>query len=299
MGRPRTSGASGEDAMRVVAIRRKAGDSRPARAIIAEAFPDHDEDASWKAYTRAKRVYHIHDRWISFVRQWAGRQWDSKPEAAPDFVEDFIKVAGPNRAKRLGELFDHLARQWASPGQKLTWLRMYRDRMAADPLYWPQLRPTRTTGSDGDAAKLMAVMKRNTKRHWTVREIAEQFGWTIYHADNLTTEMRVRRWIVQIDQGRGLLGLPRPGLEVKKSVSQRIIEKLIADQEIGFAAMEGMIGQNIRAQLHNLRKGGIVGPGSPLKLSAAALDKIANGQPLRNGRRTLWAPETAAESRKS
>src|SRR6267154_5502050 len=61
------------------------------------------------AHDRA--VPRIVDRWVFMVREWAGQQWDETPEAAYDLVYDVVAVAGPNRSKHLGELFDHLARQ--------------------------------------------------------------------------------------------------------------------------------------------------------------------------------------------
>ena len=289
---PAKSGVRGADAMRAVEIARKAGDARALRTILAEAFPNEDEDATLKAYTRANNVARTHDHRILLIRQWAGPQWDSKPEAARDFLDDFIKVAGPNRAKRLGELFDHLARQWASPGQKFIWLKKYRDRMKDDPLYWPQMRPMRTTSSDILAERVIALMDRNLTRHWTVRELARRFQVTIYKMDGLTMEMRIRRWIVLADEGQGLLTVPRPGLQIKKTVPRRIIDNLIASGDgIGFAAMRAIIGQNIGAQVNKLRKIGILDPGSPLKLSQDTRERINRNHVIRNRRRILWAPE--------
>jgi len=262
------------------------------------------------AHDRA--VPRIVDRWVFMVREWAGRQWDETPEAAYDLVYDVIAVAGPNRSKHLGELFDHLARQWAGGHQKLNSLRKYRDRMKAKPQYWPQL--TRTTRSDARAAKVIALMQANLDRHWTVSQLARKLRTSIWTMHYLTMEMRIRGLIVRVDEGRGLLVLPRPGLQVRKSVSRQIIEKLIAagDNGIGFVALRDAIGCNISHQVHELRKIGVLAPsthsgcwtrpeeegppiqlGTPVKLSADAIAKIAQGQPIRNGRRTLWAPTDA------
>jgi len=262
------------------------------------------------AHDRA--VPRIVDRWVFMVREWAGRQWDEMPEAAYDLVYDVIAVAGPNRSKHLGELFDHLARQWAGGHQKLNSLRKYRDRMKAKPQYWPQL--ARTTRSDARAAKVIALMQANLDRHWTVSQLARKLRTSIWTMHYLTMEMRTRGLIVRVDEGRGLLVLPRAGLQVRKSVSRQIIEKLIAagDDGIGFVALRDAVGCNISHQVHDLRKIGVLarsthagcwtrpeeeGPpirlGTPVKLSADAIAKIARGQPIRNGRRTLWAPTDA------
>ena len=127
-------------------------------------------------------------------------------------------------------------------------------------------------------------------------------------------EMRIRGLIVRVDEGRGLLVLPTPRLQVRKSVGRQIIEKLIAagDDGIGFVALRDAIGCNISHQVHDLRKIGVLAPsthagcwtrpeeegppirlGTPVKLSADAIAKIARGQPIRSGRRTLWAPTNA------
>ena len=266
------------------------------------------------AAARDRAVPRIVDRWVFMVREWAGRQWDETPEAAYDLVYDVIAVAGPNRRKHLGELFDHLARQWGGGHQKLNSLRKYRDRMKAKPQYWPQLKPTRTTRSDARAAKVIALMQANLDRHWTVSQLARKLRTSIWTMHYLTMEMRIRGLIVRVDEGRGLLVLPRPGLQVRKSVSRQIIEKLIAagDDGIGFVALRDAIGCNISHQVHDLREIGVLAPsthagcwtrpeeegppiwlGTPVKLSADAIAKIARGQPIRNGRRTLWAPTDA------
>src|SRR5258708_33216384 len=117
-----------------------------------------------------------------------------------------------------------------------------------------------------------------------------------------------------VDEGHGRLAHPRPRLQVRKSVSRQIIERLIAagDDGIGFDALRGAIGCNISQQVHDLRKIGVLAPsthagcwtrpeeegppirlGTPVKLSADAIAKIARGQPIRNCRRTLWAPTDA------
>src|SRR5215467_955946 len=261
------------------------------------------------AHDRA--VPRIVRRWVFMVREWAGRQWDETPEAAYDLVNDVIAVAGTNRSKRLGELFDHLARQWARGYQKLKSLQTYRDRMKAKPQYWPQLKPPRATRSDARAAEVIALMQANLDRHWTVSQLARKLRTSIWTMHYLTMEMQIRGLIVRVDEGRGLLVLPRPGLQVRKSVNCQIIEKLIAagDDGIGFIALRDAIGCNISHQVYDLRKIGVLAPsthaggwtrpeeegppirlGTPVKLSADAIVKIARGQPIRNGRRTLWAP---------
>jgi hypothetical protein len=266
------------------------------------------------AATYDRAVPRTVDRWVFMVREWAGRQWDDTPEAAYDLVYDVIAVAGPNRSMHLGELFDHLARQWAGGHQKLNSLRKYRDRMKAKPQYWPQLKPMRATRSEARAAKVVALMQANLDRHWTVSQLARKLRTPISTMHYLTMEMRIRGLIVRVDEGRGLLGLPRPYLKVRKSVSRQIIEKLIAagDDGIGFVALRDAIGCNISHQMYDLRKIGVLAPsthagcwtrpeeggppirlGAPVRLSADAIAKIARGQPIRNGRRTLWAPTDA------
>jgi hypothetical protein len=226
-------------------------------------------------------------------------------------VYDVIAVAGPNRRKHLGELFDLLARQWGGGRQKLNSLRKHRDRMKAKPQYWPQLNPPRSTRSDARAAKVIALMQANLDRHWTVSQLARKLRTSIWTMHYLAMEMQIRGLTVRVDEGRGLLVLPRQGLQVRKSVSRQIIEKLIAagDDGIGFVALRDAIGHNISHQVHDLRKIGVLAPsthggcwtrpeeegppirlGTPVKLSADAIAKIARGQPIRNGRRTLWAP---------
>src|SRR5258708_24831258 len=187
------------------------------------------------AAARDRAVPRIVDRWVFMVREWAGRQWDETPEAAYDLVCDVIAVAGPNRSKHLGELFDHLARQWAGGQQKLNSLREYRDRMKTKPQYWPQLKPTRTTRSDARAAKVIALMQAKLDRHWTGSQLAPQLRTSVWEMHYLTMEMQIRGLIVRVEEGRGLLVLPRPGLQGRKSVSRHIIEKLIATGDNGIA----------------------------------------------------------------
>src|SRR5262249_19129772 len=135
-------------------------------------------------------------------------------------------------------------------------------------------------------------MDRNLTHHWTVRQLASRFRVTVYKMDHLTMEMRIRRWIVLSDEGRGLLTVPRPGLQIKKTVPRRIIDNLIVSPGgIGFAAMRAVVGQGIGHQVHKLRKLGILDPGSPLKLSQDTCERINLDHVIRNGRRILWAPE--------
>jgi hypothetical protein len=250
--------------------------------------------------------------WVFLVRRWGDREWDSNLDGPRDEVDAFIEIVGPRGGRDgIAELFDHLARQWAQGRQKLAWLRKYRERIKANPRYWPQLKPMRTTGSDAEAAAVVALICANLKTEWTVSLLAKRRRRGIYYMDHLTTEMRFREMLVMVDEGRGILSLPRRGLQIKRTVTKRIIENLIAapDHEMGYLAMRDAIGQNIGHQVHTMRKLGILTPsphagcwtapqnggalirlGAPLRLSEDALAKIARGQPIRNRRRTLWTP---------
>jgi len=246
------------------------------------------------------------------VRRWGDREWDTNLDGPRDEVDAFIEIVGPRGGREgIVELFDHLARQWAQGRQKLAWLRKYRDDIQAKPRHWPPLRPMRTVGSDAEAAAVIALMRSRPKTEWTVSLLASERGKPVSYMDHLTTEMRFRGMLVMADEGRGVLAIPRSGLEIKKTITRRIIDILIATEnhEMGYVAMRDAIGSNIARAVHHLRKIGVLCPsphagcwtraedggppirlGAPLKLSEDALAKIERGQPIRNERRTLWTP---------
>jgi hypothetical protein len=266
-----------------------------------------------RRYQRARNTLPPeYGRWVSLVRRWGDREWDSNLDGPRDEVDAFIEIVGRRGGREgIAELFDHLSRQWAQGRQKLAWLRKYCERIKADPRYWPQRRPMRTTGSDAEAAAVVALMRAIPKTEWTVSLLAKRRRKSIYYMDHLTTEMRFRGVLVMVDEGRGILALPKAGLQIKKTVPKRIIENLIAtpNHEMGHVTMRDVIGQNIGHQVYQLRKLGVLIPsphagcwttpqnggapirlGVPLRLSEDALAKIARGQPIRNRRRTIWTP---------
>jgi hypothetical protein len=240
-----------------------------------------------------------YDQWVFAVRQWGAQQWDATPEAPYDFVDELITIAGPTRAPRLDELFEHLKRQWGWDGRRrLTELRRYCDGMMGDPLYLPKLRLVRHTRGDDDAAAILALMHADPKRLWTISQLAGRLRKTVATVHGRVTAMRRRGDIVRIDEGKGLLGAPRPGVEIKGSASRRIIETLVVapDRAMGFLALRAAVGTDIARPIHTLRGNGALAPAdpsrrAPVKLSASALAKIARGEPIRDRKGSiLWAP---------
>jgi hypothetical protein len=299
--------ASGQEVVRKVLDRLKAPtDRKRVIKVIREIYPTGPE-AALKAYDRALPRGHV--RWISLARQWAGRKIDAAPEEAWRLVYDLITLAGPNRIERLGALLDSLERQWGGKN-KFDQLREYRDRLRVDPLDWPKRRAQRG-GSGATVEAILALMRADPKRFWTTSQLARKLRKSIKVIQHLTSDMRARGLIARADHGRGLLCLPAHGLEIRKSVSGRIIEKLIPVAEMRFSAVARAIEMEpstISTPVATLRRIGVLEPAdpngpsdprkrTPLRLSADARDKIARGQVIRDRRGfILWAPADAGQN---
>src|SRR5260370_24380549 len=97
-------------------------------------------------------------------------------------------------------------------------------------LYSPMLmlRRGHTVSTDAIAPAIRTLMKADPEGRWTLSKLASKLrksGQTIYL---ITMDLRLRREIVLVDASRGLYALPKRGIEVKKSISLRIIQILLA-----------------------------------------------------------------------
>jgi hypothetical protein len=237
---------------------------------------------------------------------------DATREAARDEVDQFLALYDTEHAAKL---FEHVALLWIEPSQKLEWLREYCERKKADRTR--ELRTRRTTRWGELAAEIVALVRSDLNHCWTSIELAWKFGVTAHSMGVVTREMRIRHklglqpQLVMIDEGRGLLTVPTPGLQIIKSASHRIIELLI-QRPMTFSALQDAIGSSIGFQVANMRKNGVLKPpatphssywtkpddggpavrgGTPLELSADARTMIALSLPITtHSGRVLWVP---------
>ena len=186
-------------------------------------------------YLRAVKAlpadYH---RRLSLVQLWGRRhrEWEATPKAAREFFDDLIVIAGEHRIAALFDYIDHLEGQrWCWKGAKVFRLRSLRDTLKAHALkgnllYSPMLmlRRGRTASTDAIAPAILTLMKADPERMWTLSQLARKLRKSRQTIYVVTTDMRCRGEIVLVDASLGLYALPKSGIEVKKSVSLRLIE---------------------------------------------------------------------------
>jgi hypothetical protein len=214
------------------------------------------------------------------------------PGAAREFLDELLEIAGKHRFAALRDYIYHLEQQrWCFKGAKLFRLRSLRDTMKAhalngDLLYSPMLmlRRGRTVSTDAIAPAILRLMKAKPERTWTLSQLARKLGKSRQTIYLVTMDMRLRVEIVLVDASQGLYALPKPGIEIKKSVSLRIIEALLAapGHSMRFVALQNVVGVPIAAPLFRARRSGVVEPGdphrrSPIRLSEEALAKHRAG----------------------
>jgi hypothetical protein len=244
-------------------------------------------------YNEQRRARRKYQPWIALVRNWAGPLAPMK--RANDIVNDFVTAAGSNRAARIGELFDHLERQWRWDGKrKLSELQKYQDGLKADPLYWPKHRPTRRsrTRGDADAEAILKLVRRGPR---TRKELMRAMGKSGPTINNLTVAMCRRGQLVKV----GLAKWALPGSGEYASASNQIVAALIKHGEMPAKALRELIGRTATAStmaIHTLRRNGVLAPADygPVRLSPDSLVKVRRGEPIRGpegrGGRIFWAP---------
>jgi hypothetical protein len=256
-----------------------------------------------------------YDRWLSLARQWAGRRWDGKPEVAREFLDEWILViAGETRAAAIGQLFDRVERQYGDRGKKFKQLLKYRDGMKADPVYWPR-QPRPAERSNANAEAVMALMRADPSRAWTVSQLARKRRTTVKAMIHLTGVMRDRGDLMFKNVGEGLLVLQTSTVEVEQSDTQLTIGKLIAAPNgVELYALKSAVGMASDQPVRTLQAIGVVEPfelrerdrpvrdsrgrtkrkGALVKLTPHALTKIKQGQPIYDRRGAiLWPPASA------
>ena len=262
---------------------------------LPRPYRDMQSDTLGQSYRRAHKAlpadYH---RRLSLVQRWGSRhrEWETTPKAAREFFDDLIVTAGEHRIAALFGYIDHLERQrWCWKSAKVFRLRSLLDTMKAyalkgDLLYSPMLmlRRGRTVSTDAVAPAILRLMKADPERTWTLSQLASKLRKTRQTIYVVTMDMRLHGEIVLVDASRGLYALRNRGIEVKKSVSLRLIEVLLAtsDGSMRFVALENAVGSPIAAPLFRLRRTGVVQPGdphrrSPIRLSEDALAKSRAG----------------------
>jgi len=171
----------------------------------------------------------------------------------------------------------------------------------------PGRRPQRGN-SPAMADKILTLMRRNPKRFWTTSGLAHKFGKSVKVMRHLTSHMCERGLIALADEGRRLWALREAGIPTRKTVSGRIIEKLIAVEEMRYSALARAIGVDppaMSAPVRSLRRNNVLEAAArhpapnkrpPLRLSADARAKIERGEVIRDRRRSiLWAPADAGQ----
>jgi hypothetical protein len=170
-------------------------------------------------------------------------------------------------------------------------------------------RPPQRGNSPAIAEKILTLMRRNPKRLWTTSGLAHKFGKSVKAMRHLTSHMSERGLIALVDEGRRLWAPREAGIPTRKTVSGRIIEKLIAaEEEMRYSALARAIGVDppaMSAPVRSLRRNNVLEAAArhrdtnkrpPLRLSADARAKIERGEVIRDRRRSiLWAPAAAGQ----
>jgi hypothetical protein len=301
--RSRKLNLSGQDVarrvlLRLAALRLPHTDRKSVIKVVGDLYPT-GKDAALKAYDRA--VPPELDRLIFLTRQWGGRRLDATPEETYTLVLDLLRLAGPNR-DRLVKWFASVEQQWGGEDKFSQALKL-RDALNADPWVWPKRRPQRGQ-IPAIVEKILGLMRADVNRFWTNRQLARRLRRSYKSVWHITRSMCDRGLIVVVDEGKGLLALPEACVETRKSVSGRIIEKLIAAREMRFSPLARAIGIDpvaMSTPVQTLRRIGVLEAGDsaayasarpPLRLSAEARAKIARKETIRDRRGfILWAPE--------
>jgi hypothetical protein len=171
----------------------------------------------------------------------------------------------------------------------------------------PRRRP-QGGNSPAIAEKILTLMRRNPKRCWTTSGLAHKFGKSVKAMRHLTSQMSERGLIALVDEGRRLWALREAGIPTRKTVSGRIIEKLIAVEEMRYSALARAIGVDppaMSAPVKSLRRNNVLEAAArhtdpnkrpPLRLSADVRARIERGEVIRDRRRSiLWAPADAGQ----
>jgi hypothetical protein len=221
-----------------------------------------------------------YDRWLSDIRLWGTGHGElkSQPTAPREFLDDLIVIAGQHRFPVLTEVFDHYEhRRWCWPAQKIERIKGIREEMKRDRYWRPRLHEWRSARSDPVATAILALMKTNPKRLWTLSALAKRLKKSRQTIYLVTIDMRLRSEIDLIDAARGLYGLPKCGKEIKKSGSVRMIEILLTepDHAMRYVTLERAVGSLIAGSLFRLRKKRVMDPGDPSKQSPIKLSKDA------------------------
>jgi hypothetical protein len=274
---------------------------RNVRHHLPECFQDMGVKALRMRYRRACESRPAeYDRWISLALEWAGvhRQY-SQPEAADELVDDLITVAGENIAK-LRRQFGVLEDQWSGGPVKFQQLMKLRDRLRRDPWDWPIPKPAVRERAANTAKKIRALMEVNSACLWTPSQVADKLNEPVTHIRHVMTEMRLRKLIERVDQGRGLHGLRGRHVRSAKLVATHIVELLLSapHNEMQWKAMHDAIGQQLKSPMDTLRQIGVLEPPDPnrrglLKLSARWIPRLKARELVRAGNGLLlWPTET-------
>ena len=132
-------------------------------------------------------------------------------------------------------------------------------------------RPPQRGNSPAIAEKILTLMRRNPKRFWTTSGLAHKFGKSVKALRHLTSHMCERGLIALADEGRRLWALREAGIPTRKTVGGRIIEKLIAVEEMRYSALARAIGVDppaMSAPVQSLRRNGGSHPPSGPKQKA-------------------------------
>jgi hypothetical protein len=209
-------------------------------------------------------------------------------DEAQEFFDDLLNVAGKHRLRHLGIFIEHLESQelcWKS--SRLARLKSLRDTMRrkaaeGDVLYSPlnKLRGGRTKATRAIGPRILTLLKADAKRLRTLSDLGAALGKSRSTVYLVTMDMRARGEIMLVDESQGLYGLPTQKIEIKKPISLRMLEHLIANGPTRFVPLESAIGEMIAAALFRLRRAGVLKPAdhtSPIGLSEDAQAKIRDG----------------------
>jgi len=214
-------------------------------------------------------------RWLMLVQLW-------NAEKGRDLVSGLIAAAGPNRAGGLDQVFEKLRTRcsWNS-ARKIEYLEELREKLAANPLYWPADRPDLVIEQRARFDKVILTIKRNGGRI-TRKKL-------LRHANRHTIQaMLDLREIVTL--GVGVYGLP--GAPIHRSASRMIVERLagmvlagIADPRITRTELRAAIGRErncVDRGIEVLHENGIILiRGNTIRLSPKALKQIKDNEVIR------------------
>jgi hypothetical protein len=245
-------------------------------------------------------------RWVMLVQLW-------NAEAARDLVSRLIAAAGPRRAEGLDMLFKKLAARCSWSGaRKIAWLERQCEKLAANPYYWPADRPDVGAAERERHAEAISLIRRRggrmtrrtLLRHVSARDIQAllRSGEIVAVGVGVYALPACRRNAA--DQLDLFAASSAAGAPAHRPRSCRVIELLIAEPQhaMPWLALQRAAGGPISRAVHTLRACGILEAAdpsrrAPVRLSAAALEKIARGEILRDRRgAVLWLPPALREA---